>query len=83
MAGGVPVIASRLGGLPELIGDERCVPRADPHALAARMRRLWTDPDARTRDGETLLDRARAHHSEETYTQRLLGLYERLRSARY
>src|SRR3954449_9659519 len=47
MAAGVPVVASRLGGLPELIGPERCVPPNDPHALAARMRNLWTDRDRR------------------------------------
>ena len=83
MAAGVPVVASQLGGLPELIGPERCVPLNDPHALAARMRNLWTDPGRRAADGEALLKRARANHAEERYTQRLLGLYERLRSARY
>jgi glycosyltransferase involved in cell wall biosynthesis len=83
MAAGVPVVASQLGGLPELIGPERCVPPNDPHALAARMRNLWTDPGRRAADGEALLKRARANHPEERYTQRLLGLYERLRSPRY
>src|SRR3954451_8142132 len=83
MAAGVPVVASRLGGLPELIGPERCVPPNDPHALAARMRNLWTDPERRARDGEALLERARANHPEDRYTKRLLGLYERVRSSRY
>jgi len=83
MAGGVPVIASNLGGLPELIGSERCVPANDQHALAARMRTLWTDPGQRAREGEALLERARRNHSEERYTQRLLDLYGRVRSARY
>ena len=83
MAAGVPVVASSLGGLPELIGPERCVPPNDQHALAARMRNLWTDPDRRTRDGDALLERARANHPEERYTRRLLDLYERVRSPRY
>jgi glycosyltransferase involved in cell wall biosynthesis len=83
MAAGVPVVASPLGGLPELIEDKRCVPQNDAHALAARMRNLWTDRDRRTEDGDRLLERARQNHSEERYTQRLLDLYERLRSARY
>jgi glycosyltransferase involved in cell wall biosynthesis len=79
----VPVVASNLGGLPELIGPERCVPPNDQHALAARMRNLWTDPDRRTSDGDAVLERARANHPEERYTERLLDLYERVRSARY
>jgi glycosyltransferase involved in cell wall biosynthesis len=83
MAAGVPVIASNLGGLPELIGSERCVPANDQHALAARMRNLWTDPGQRTKEGEALLERARRNHPEERYTRRLLDLYERVRSARY
>src|SRR5215208_1889344 len=83
MAAGVPVIASKLGGLPELIGPERCVPANDQHALAARLRNLWTDPGQRTEGGEALLQRARRNHPEERYAQRLLALYERVRSARY
>jgi glycosyltransferase involved in cell wall biosynthesis len=83
MAAGVPVVASQLGGLPELIGAERCVPPNDPHALAARMRNLWTDPERRASEGEVLIRRARENHPEERYTRRLLELYERLRSARY
>src|SRR6185295_17025075 len=83
MAAGVPVIASGLGGLPELIAPERCVPPNDEHALAARMRILWTDAERRTRDGEALLERARENHPEERYTRRLLDLYERVRSSRY
>ena len=83
MAAGVPVVGSTLGGLPELIGPERCVPPNDQHALAARMRNLWTDCDRRAADGEALLRRARENHAQERYTRRLLDLYERLRSARY
>ena len=83
MAAGVPVVASQLGGLPELIAPERCVPPNDEHALAARMRTLWTDAERRTRDGDALLERARENHPEERYTRRLLDLYERVRSSRY
>jgi glycosyltransferase involved in cell wall biosynthesis len=75
MAAGVPVIASRLGGLPELIGAERCVPPNDPHALAARMRNLWTDPERRMRDGDVLIEGARANHAEALYIERLRGIY--------
>ena len=76
MAAGVPVVASQLGGLPELIGAERCVPPNDPHALAARMRNLWTDPERRERATATpCIERARANHAEEPYIDRLRSIY--------
>jgi glycosyltransferase involved in cell wall biosynthesis len=81
MGAAVPVVATRSGGVPELIGAERCVPRAEPAALAERMRALWADPDLRRAEGETLLALARERHSEERYLRALLGLYERVTSA--
>jgi glycosyltransferase involved in cell wall biosynthesis len=78
MAAGVPVLASRLGGLPELIGGERCLPPNDPAALAARMADLWQRPDLREHEGEALLCRARERHAEAPYVERLLDLYERV-----
>jgi glycosyltransferase involved in cell wall biosynthesis len=78
MAAGVPVLASRLGGLPELIGAERCLPANDASALAARMSDLWQRPDLREHEGEALLRRARERHAEGPYVERLLDLYGRL-----
>jgi len=78
MAAGVPVVATGLGGLPELIGSERCVPPNDPAALARRMRELWDDPGRRAAEGDSLIARARRNHSEERYTRSLLDLYERV-----
>ena len=75
MAAGVPVIASNLGALPEIAGEDRCVPANDPHALAARMRNLWREPGRRQSEGNALIERARGHHSEERYLERLLDLY--------
>jgi glycosyltransferase involved in cell wall biosynthesis len=79
MAAGVPVIGSRLGALPELLGEERCLPPNDPHAIAARMRQLWCEPERRRRDGEALVARAREGHSEERYLELLLETYRRAR----
>ena len=78
MAAGVPVLAARLGGLPELLGADRCVAPGDPDALAERLRELWDDPDRRSAEGEALLARARQRHSEERYVGDLLDLYERV-----
>jgi glycosyltransferase involved in cell wall biosynthesis len=79
MAAGVPVIASRLGALPEILGEERCLPPNDPHAVAARMRQLWCEPERRREEGEALIARAREEHSEERYMERLLDVYSRAR----
>jgi glycosyltransferase involved in cell wall biosynthesis len=79
MAAGVPVIASSLGGLPELLGADRCLPPGDAHAFAARMRSLWRDPERRRSEGEALIERARSRHSEERYIDSLLDLYSRVR----
>jgi glycosyltransferase involved in cell wall biosynthesis len=75
MAAGVPVIASRLGGLPELIEPARCVPPGDSEALARRLRVLWDDPELRRSEGEALRARAAERHSEASYVERLLAIY--------
>src|SRR5215217_251627 len=77
MGSGVPVLATRSGGVPELVGHERCVPLGDAAALADRMRSLWSDPSRRREDGEGLLARVREHHTERRYLDALLGIYER------
>jgi glycosyltransferase involved in cell wall biosynthesis len=75
MAAGAPVVASALGGLPELIGAEQCVPAGDLAALAARMSALWEDRELRQATGDRLLARARSRHGESEYVRRLLELY--------
>ena len=78
MAAGVPVVATAMGGLPELLGPGRCVPLGDLGAFAARMAALWNDPRGRAAEGEELLERARAEHTQERFVRRLMGLYRSL-----
>jgi glycosyltransferase involved in cell wall biosynthesis len=78
MAAGVPVLATAMGGLPELIGPERCVPANDAEALARRLRELWERPELRRSEGQALLRRARERHSQERHLAALLASYERL-----
>ena len=78
MAQGVPVVATAMGGLPDLLGPGRCVPMGDMDAFAARLASLWTDPRTRQMEGMELLERARARHSEGPYIDALLDLYARL-----
>ncbi len=79
MGASVPVVPTRMGGVPELVGAERCVRPNDPGALAERLRALHGDAGLRRAEGEALQERARAGHSEERFTRALLALY-RLRN---
>jgi glycosyltransferase involved in cell wall biosynthesis len=75
MAAGLPVVASRSGSLPEVVGERRCVPRRDPHALANAMSALWADPERRRTEGDALIERARERFGERRYVEDLLALY--------
>jgi glycosyltransferase involved in cell wall biosynthesis len=76
MGAGLPVAATRSGGVPELIGADRCVPLGDAAALGARMRELWSAPGLRREEGERLLGLARERHSEARYLADLMAIYE-------
>ncbi len=78
IAQGVPVVATAMGGLPELLGPDRCVRQGDMAAFAARLGALWTDSRLREAEGSALLDRAREVHGEQRFVERLLDLYGRL-----
>ncbi len=63
MATGLPVVASRLSGIPELVTDGQdgiLVPAGDPASLADALQRLAIDPELRARLGargrRTVLD---------------------------
>ena len=75
MGQGVPVVATAMGALPGLLGAERCVPLGDGAAFADRIAALWTGADLRRAEGEKLLARARASHTEDRFTDHLLRLY--------
>ena len=49
MAAGKPVLATRAGGLPEVVGDAGVVVEADVQGLETGMRRLLTSPELRKR----------------------------------
>jgi glycosyltransferase involved in cell wall biosynthesis len=78
MGAGVPVIATRAGALPELVGEERCVPRGDADALAGQLADLWADPERRRSEGDALIARARERYNQQRFTRELLALYERV-----
>ena len=54
MAAGLPVIATAVGGLPEVVTDGEnglLIPPKDPEALAAALARLLADPDSGQKAG--------------------------------
>jgi glycosyltransferase involved in cell wall biosynthesis len=77
MGAGLPVVATRAGGLPEVVGEPATIPRSDSDALAARMRELFDDPAGRGRAGEAALTRARTF-GEDGFRERLGAIYDAL-----
>jgi glycosyltransferase involved in cell wall biosynthesis len=83
MAHGVPVIASRIGGLPELVEDGvtgLLFTPGDPVDLARAVETLWRDPDLCRRMGRAARARALAAHDRDAYRERLLAVYGRAQS---
>jgi glycosyltransferase involved in cell wall biosynthesis len=84
LAAGVPVIASRLGALPEIVEDGvngLLVPPGDPDALAEAMASLWHDPSRRAAMRCAARRTAAERFSLEKQTARLVDLYGELRRA--
>jgi L-malate glycosyltransferase len=77
MAAGTPVVATAVGGVPELISDGvtgLLAPRGDEAALASALVRLLGDGELRTRLAEQARHRAETEFSE----QRMMTDYERI-----
>ena len=77
MAAGVPVLATRVGGLRDLVEDECLVEPADAAAMAAALDRLREEGPALAERGRRAQRRA-AEYSEEVMFARLDELYARL-----
>ena len=80
MSAGVPLVATSVGGIPDIAQDgvsALLVPRRDPAALAAALERLLLDPDLRRRMGEAARERAQ-EFTAERHAARNAELYERL-----
>jgi glycosyltransferase involved in cell wall biosynthesis len=81
MGEGVPVIATRVGGTPELIEDGRnglLVPPGSPAPLAQALRKLLVDPDLRSQLGSAGLAFVRAHCSIDKNVRQYEDIYTSL-----
>lgn len=79
MARGRPVVATPVGGTPEVVADGETgllVPPHDPEALAEALRRLLADPDLRRRMGETGRSRVEERFSSDAMVARVLEIYD-------
>lgn len=78
MLAGLPVVASRVSALPELVADGETgllVPPDDPNALASAVVRLLGDRQLAARLGEAGLARARAEFSVDRMARDTLAVY--------
>jgi glycosyltransferase involved in cell wall biosynthesis len=79
MAQGKPVVATTVGGTPELVADGETgllVPPDDADALAAALARVLADEDYARRLGEAGKARVEREFSAERAAERVLGIYE-------
>ena len=77
MRAGIPVAATRVGGLPEMLPDDDFLPPPDDvDALAGAVARLVADPDLRRRRGARLRDVFLRTFSVRTTADRVLEVYD-------
>jgi glycosyltransferase involved in cell wall biosynthesis len=80
-AGGVPVVATAVGGTPEVVADGETgilVAPRDHEAMAEAIVRLLKDDDLRRRMGDAGRARARSLFSAERMVQNTVGVYHRV-----
>jgi sugar transferase (PEP-CTERM/EpsH1 system associated) len=79
MASGLPVVATRVGGNPELVVEAETgmlVPASDPVAMAEAIQSYLNDPAKLERHGQAGRKRAETHFSIETMVNRYLDVYD-------
>jgi len=79
MHAGLPVVASDIGGLPELVANDatgRLVPADDPDALATALAQLLRDPSLRRDWGQAGRHRAESQFGEAQFRTAVRDLYD-------
>lgn len=64
MAAGLPCVGTRVGGIPELLGEEALCEPGDPEGLADRLAALVHDPREAARRGAVLQGHARSYAAD-------------------
>ena len=85
MAAGKPIVATRVGGIPEMVGEagERgfLVNVGDVDGLAQGMLRLLQDPVLQTQIGQAGQAFAREHYHQDRVAQRTYEVYQHIVTA--
>jgi glycosyltransferase involved in cell wall biosynthesis len=77
-AAGVPLIASNVGGIPEVLGPGNLVPPGNAAALASRLAEALADPEAVAASAADTRERLRTSFSAQGMVEAILALYGRL-----
>jgi glycosyltransferase involved in cell wall biosynthesis len=82
MAAGLPVVAARVGGVPEVVSPAEAllVPPEDPAALAAALRALLADPASASARAEAALRRLETDFASGPWLDRYDALYRSVQS---
>ncbi|MFI6351505.1 glycosyltransferase family 4 protein [Streptomyces sp. NPDC050743] len=79
----VPLVATRVGGIPDLVGDAaELVPYGDPEALASTVVRLLADPGRREELRERGVRQAASWPTEDETVAQVLSVYDELTQPR-
>lgn len=80
IAAGVPVVVTRVGGVPDVVGEEEAilVPPEDPGALALAVQSCLDDPAAARARAERASQRLASHFGAETWLQRHETVYREI-----
>jgi len=81
MAGGVPVVATAIGGIPEIVADQETallVPPHDPASLALAIEALLENPERAEKMAGRARELIRSHYSPLSRTRSLVQLYQQV-----
>lgn len=79
MANGIPVIATRVGGIPEVFEDGVdgfLIKPEDPYELADKIKFALNNPDICEKLKMNAFEKAKREYSIESYTRKILQIYE-------
>jgi glycosyltransferase involved in cell wall biosynthesis len=80
MAAGLPIAATAVGGVPEILEDGLTgliVPPRNPNAMADAILRILTDPEMRLRLGTAAQLQAESNFTPHEYKRSLIGFYQK------
>jgi len=81
MCAGLPVVATKVGGIPSLVEDGVTgilVPPRDPERMARAVIRLLLDADLRTQMGNAAREKARTVHTPSIVAEKMMNIYKKI-----